>query len=716
MGKMIQHKSHLLDTDLPGAIDDALVQIGQRIATRARSLAPVRKMKQREHPTRGAMRHPTRKIVVYDVEEDRVLSDEDLQDLFALDSYDTNKSFQQLFREMHQQAEELNKEREQDVVQTKLSDATGRAKSKTQLEREALEAARKYPVLSAVEIGKALRSLGLEFRVAEIVKVSDVTSDAKTETKTKSEKKPSPQPKIAAKPKPGTLNKPMSSQEIKERLSDLDRNKTKDRSGRKLEQGEGWKLHLMLRPGISATDRMSVNQTLTKLKGASKIGTFKMGNAEYGKDITVYVGSLDASRVVAAFLQEKFDHLLLDPSKQTMTHENGDVEKPQQLNTDIWITDKIMARFTPDQAPAEIMTKWDRYGGVGIPWLKVHTMEIVQRAWNQEKSMISHEERKRNDAESYNALEAVYGSTFTGTSWLGPVFKIADSDDQQEAAIPTPIKPETSSTATKSKAKPKPAPLVESTPVKPMSTRKPLVSLDSRTEWKPGSATDSSGRILKRGEGWKLHLTVLPEHQDQVEKAVQSLEAASHIQSYKRGDNSGQEGKDFTVYVGHKEQAKIVAAHLKKKIGHLLQAPTGDALISDILLNDKVAARFDVGLGPEKLPEQKPQMSPQSQSLADRWKGKPASPTKPKPMDLTKPIDFSLADSIMGTTDQNMSNRRWGFSAYGAKGHQILVEDSRKKLFDKKNWDEAAATKRADALLKKLYGEAYTGNEGESKK
>jgi hypothetical protein len=92
---------------------------------------------------------------------------------------------------------------------------------------------------------------------------------------------------------------------------------------------------------------------------------------------------------------------------------------------------------------------------------------------------------------------------------------------------------------------------------------------------------------------WKLHLAVDPKNYAAVDAVVKDLLDSGQIKDYKQGRNSGQEGKDFTIYIGPKEQAQLVADHLTNKVGHLLDNPKGEALIDDTSFGGKVMGRFD---------------------------------------------------------------------------------------------------------------------------
>jgi hypothetical protein len=81
--------------------------------------------------------------------------------------------------------------------------------------------------------------------------------------------------------------------------------------------------------------------------------------------------------------------------------------------------------------------------------------------------------------------------------------------------------------------------------------------------------------------GWKLHLRLKNEVGAE----------------YKIGRNSGQTGKDATIYCGSKKNAKYIAGLTNTYIGRYLSEPTGDVLNDDIFFTDKVVGRFTTGRG-----------------------------------------------------------------------------------------------------------------------
>jgi hypothetical protein len=93
--------------------------------------------------------------------------------------------------------------------------------------------------------------------------------------------------------------------------------------------------------------------------------------------------------------------------------------------------------------------------------------------------------------------------------------------------------------------------------------------------------------------GWKLHLAVDPANAGAVDTVLQDLKAKGEFNGYKQGSNSGQDGKDFTIYAGSKAQAQAVSDALSQRVGGLLDNPRGDTLVDDIPFGSKVMGRFD---------------------------------------------------------------------------------------------------------------------------
>lgn len=69
--------------------------------------------------------------------------------------------------------------------------------------------------------------------------------------------------------------------------------------------------------------------------------------------------------------------------------------------------------------------------------------------------------------------------------------------------------------------------------------------------------------------GWKLHLGARPAHHRLIYDYLLSL-SSKHPIGWKYGRSSGQEGKDFTIYVGPKRLADKIAVQIERDIGYLL--------------------------------------------------------------------------------------------------------------------------------------------------
>lgn len=103
--------------------------------------------------------------------------------------------------------------------------------------------------------------------------------------------------------------------------------------------------------------------------------------------------------------------------------------------------------------------------------------------------------------------------------------------------------------------------------------------------------------IAAKGKGHKLHIAFNqedPAKATQVKDLLDELVAQGGITTYKVGQNSGQEGKDATLYVGHKDKALLVAGLLSQELADLLNEPEGDVLESDVVYAPKVMGRFEV--------------------------------------------------------------------------------------------------------------------------
>jgi hypothetical protein len=175
------------------------------------------------------------------------------------------------------------------------------------------------------------------------------------------------------------------------------------------------------------------------------------------------------------------------------------------------------------------------------------------------------------------------------------------------------------------------------------------------------------------GVGWKLHLAVPEANQDLVEAGLQGMgitpDTETHVGdfSYKRGRSSGQEGKDFTVYAGHRDDADIIASAINEQMGDLL----GDAshIKTDTPMVGNVVGRFD----------------------AQASVGGPSQPVTMMP-------GIPQMDSTEGV-----------YSKWGSGGVPLLSADKRAEA--RGDIDYAAAEQRATESLTERYGEAFTGSQ-----
>lgn len=153
--------------------------------------------------------------------------------------------------------------------------------------------------------------------------------------------------------------------------------------------------------------------------------------------------------------------------------------------------------------------------------------------------------------------------------------------------------------------------------------------------------------------GWKLHLSFNTNNKADAEIVslfLSYLKKWYGVQ-YKIG-RSGQMGKDATVYCGSKKNAQYIANLIKEEIGHHLQTPYGEDILSDdIFFNDKVAGRF-----------------------------------------------ATIVD---------------GFHQYGGKGIPYLKKDMGKVVWHEDDWDKdkwrESSYNTSDKLLREKFGEYYTG-------
>ncbi len=89
--------------------------------------------------------------------------------------------------------------------------------------------------------------------------------------------------------------------------------------------------------------------------------------------------------------------------------------------------------------------------------------------------------------------------------------------------------------------------------------------------------------------GWKIHLNVAPSNREYVGVWLSS----NCNYGWKRGQSSGQTGKDFTIYVGSFADTLNFARLISDKIKDFLLPAVGDTLNDDITIAPNVMARYD---------------------------------------------------------------------------------------------------------------------------
>lgn len=105
-----------------------------------------------------------------------------------------------------------------------------------------------------------------------------------------------------------------------------------------------------------------------------------------------------------------------------------------------------------------------------------------------------------------------------------------------------------------------------------------------------GTIKSVNNEYFERKEaGWKIHLNVRIKNH----KFVYEYLRLNCPYTCKYAQHSGQTGKDFTVYVGSWDETERFGRTLEERIGEKLEYPTGDTLIDDLPVTNKVMARFD---------------------------------------------------------------------------------------------------------------------------
>lgn len=171
---------------------------------------------------------------------------------------------------------------------------------------------------------------------------------------------------------------------------------------------------------------------------------------------------------------------------------------------------------------------------------------------------------------------------------------------------------------------------------------KPQVSVEEALQRMQGSQKTPQG--LRPNAGWKLHLGVDPEDREAVNQYLSKTGL-----SFKQGFNAGQEGKDFTIYVGSKNAAVKAAQDIHSNIGDKINPPKGEVLNDDTKLAGNVMGRFDAA----------------------------------------------------GDND---------FHQYGKNGIPLLNSDVQNRMYGG-DFNEQQALKNSDTILKNKYGSFYSGSE-----
>lgn len=121
------------------------------------------------------------------------------------------------------------------------------------------------------------------------------------------------------------------------------------------------------------------------------------------------------------------------------------------------------------------------------------------------------------------------------------------------------------------------------------------------TDADPAVARLVTEDLENRGLGWKLHLHFDPSDAAKlaaVNGFLGYLQEEGYVTAYKIGRNSGQDGKDATVYVGPRDKAEYAARAIASTLSPVLESPTGDALQNDRPIGEEdtmVVGRFDIG-------------------------------------------------------------------------------------------------------------------------
>lgn len=103
-----------------------------------------------------------------------------------------------------------------------------------------------------------------------------------------------------------------------------------------------------------------------------------------------------------------------------------------------------------------------------------------------------------------------------------------------------------------------------------------------------GQPRSVSGDYARIGGGWKIHLHVKPKNHKFVYYWL--LQNCRYGWKYFSG---GEEGKEFTIYVGSWDETEEFARILMHVLGSKIESPIGDILKDDLKVHEKVWARFN---------------------------------------------------------------------------------------------------------------------------
>lgn len=143
-------------------------------------------------------------------------------------------------------------------------------------------------------------------------------------------------------------------------------------------------------------------------------------------------------------------------------------------------------------------------------------------------------------------------------------------------------------------------------PVPPVQLVQSLSNQELRQKYGGTGRPKDGAMPTMVNQGWKIHLNVAPENRVIVEEWLRKQGMYDHTQQeawagadkgiplFKSGRNSGQEGKDFTVYIGERDSANTLAELINSQLGDKILPASGDALTDDMPLSGNIVGRFDI--------------------------------------------------------------------------------------------------------------------------